>query len=250
VPQKITAVTFDLWNTIYSGEIGDTDKVKPRRMAALHAALAECGLRVTVEQLDEAYATGFDAYLAAWSAGRHYGAREHVLHILGRFGVAPSEEVLRTAAGEIEEASRSATLHLLPGITETVPALAAAGYRLGIISDTSLTPGRILIEYLRADGLLDRFSALTFSDETGFPKPDERMFLRTLATLGSEPSEGIHVGDMPRTDIAGAQAIGMLAVRFTGAVDRSEPPAADYVISDHRELPSLIASAAREPARA
>jgi HAD superfamily hydrolase (TIGR01549 family) len=250
VPQKITAVTFDLWNTIYSGDIGDADKVRPKRMQALAWALARSGVDATPEQLEEAYATGFDAYLAAWSTGEHYGAREQVLHILSRFGAVPSQEVLQEAAWSIEEASRLAHLRLLPGVAETIPALAEAGFSLGIISDTSLTPGRIITDYLRADGLLDHFSALTYSDETGFPKPDRRMFLRTLERLGAQPSAGMHVGDMPRTDIAGARAVGMVAVRFAGGVDNLDPPEADFVIRDHRELPAVIASVAREPARA
>jgi len=111
------------------------------------------------------------------------------------------------AAHEIEESSVQAPLELLPGVRETIPALARAGYKLGIISDTSLTPGRLLMQFLQADGLLAHFSALTFSDVTGYTKPDPRMFRATLAEMGATPGEAAHIGDTPRTDIAGAQAI-------------------------------------------
>jgi HAD superfamily hydrolase (TIGR01549 family) len=248
--RKIAAITFDLWNTLYSGEIGAADKVRPKRVAAVGQALAESGVAVTDEQLKEVYSSGYDAYLAAWSQGRHYGAREQVLHILSRFGVNPREDVLTRAAWAIEEASRLSQLTLLPGVVETIPWLSQTGIRLGIISDTSLTPGRILVEYLQADGLLDYFSALTFSDETGFPKPDPRMFTRTLDALGVAASNSAHVGDMPRTDVAGAKAAGMLAIRCAAAVDHPEPPEADFVIKDHRELPGILTSVAQEPAPA
>jgi hypothetical protein len=40
--------------------------------------------------------------------------------------------------------------------------------------------------------------------------------------------------------VAGAQAVGMEAIRFAAADDRREPPEADLVIFDHRELLSLV----------
>jgi FMN phosphatase YigB (HAD superfamily) len=187
--------------------------------------------------------------MAAWTSGRHFGAREQVLHLLAYFGVTPAriepEAVIRTARA-IEDAARLAPPNLLPGAREAVPALAAAGYRLGLISDTSLTPGRVLRHFLEQDGLAEYFAALTFSDETGFPKPDPRMFELTLARLGTQPDppplahEAVHIGDTPRTDIAGAQALGMLTVRYAAVNDHCEPPAADFVIRDHRELLPLL----------
>ena len=77
-------------------------------------------------------------------------------------------------------------LPLVAGVAETIPLLGAAGYKLGLISDTSLTPGRVLKEFMQSDGLLEHFSVLTFSDETGYRKPDPRMFLRTLDGLESD----------------------------------------------------------------
>ena len=160
-----------------------------------------------------------------------------------RFEVVPGpedQELLAETALEIEEASLLAPLQPLPGVLETVPALTSAGYRLGLISDTSLTPGRILKKLLAGDGLLSHFEALTFSDETGYTKPDPRMFQQTLAPLGAKPAEAAHVGDTPRTDIAGAKNLGMVAIRCAGAVDHPEPPDADFVIKDHREIPDIL----------
>jgi putative hydrolase of the HAD superfamily len=158
------------------------------------------------------------------------------------FRVAAPEDAVAKTAAEIEDASLLAPLQLLPGVKETVPRLAEAGYRLGIISDTSLTPGRLLVHFLEADGLLQHFEALTFSDLTGYTKPDRRMFESTLAQLRATTTEAAHVGDTPRTDIAGAQALGMLSIRCAAAVDHREPPAAHYVVRDHRELPGILAS--------
>jgi HAD superfamily hydrolase (TIGR01549 family) len=219
------------------------DKVRYRRLEALRQMLASCGLNPSGEDLQTAYMAGFDAYLAAWTAGRHFGAPEQVRFILGYFAAdeaAVPDGLLARTIVDIEDASLLAPLEPLPGVRETIPALAAAGYRLAIISDTSLTPGRLLRRFLADDGFLDSFSVLTFSDETGYPKPDRRMFADTLAALGAQPAEAAHIGDTPRTDIAGAQAVGMTTIRCAGAVDHSDPPEADFVISDHREIPGIL----------
>ncbi|HEX2863222.1 MAG TPA: HAD family hydrolase, partial [Deinococcales bacterium] len=114
---------------------------------------------------------------------------------------------------------------------------------LGIVCDAATTPGRILRELLAADGLLGFFvpEALSFSDETGHCKPRPQAFQRALDGLGLPPAQVAHVGDIPRTDIAGARAAGLKAVRFAGVDDRTEDPQADAVVRDHRELLPLLA---------
>lgn len=233
----IKAITFDFWNTLYAEPLdGSAESSRAERMAAIRDALAACGLAPADDELLAAWRSGFTAYLKAWQEGRHFGAFEQVLHMLRRFGAAPLDGIVGQTARRIEESGANANLQLQPGAAEVIPALAAAGIKLGLISDTGLTPGRILLGFLKRDGLLTHFSSLTFSDETGFPKPDPRMFHGTLAPLGVLPTEAAHVGDTPRTDIAGAQAVGMRTIRFAAAHDTAEPPAADYVIYDHRDL--------------
>lgn len=209
----------------------------------MQALLLSVGVRPTEAELQEVYRSSFEAYMRAWEEGRHFGAREQVHYFLNHFGIDPAsvgEEAVAHTVWEIEEASLAADLQLLPGVRETLPRLAEAGLKLGIISDTSLTPGRILRQYLERDGLLQFFTTLTFSDETGYPKPDPRMFTRTLDQLGALPATAAHVGDTPRTDIAGAKALGMTAIRCAGAIDHTEPPPADFVIHDHREIPGIL----------
>jgi putative hydrolase of the HAD superfamily len=238
-------LTFDLWNTLYEAAGVMTDLPRTRRVQILAELLSSRDVNASDKELRTAYRAGFDAYVAAWTTGRHFGAREDAAFILDYFRARPaateaeSEEFERVVVA-MEDASYLAPPNLLPGVRETIPQLAVEGYRLGIISDTSLTPGRVLKDFLRNDGLLDCFSVLTFSDETGFPKPDPRMFELTLAGLGARPAEAAHVGDTPRTDIAGAQALGMTTIRCAGAVDQDGGPEADFVIRDHREIPGIL----------
>ncbi len=91
--------------------------------------------------------------------------------------------------------------------------------------------------------MLDRFAAWAFSDETGWFKPAPEAFEPALRALGvTDPTRVAHVGDNRRTDVAGALALGMTAVRYTGF--RDDPPEAGpeatLVLNDHRELPALL----------
>ncbi len=236
-------MTFDFWNTLYSADGGTWTEVAPYRMGALRDLLAAAGKHPSDTELDRVYRSGFDAYMQSWTNGCHFGAREQAHYFLGQFGVAPDDvdpEAIERAVIAVEESARRGRLPLVAGAAEVIPRLSEAGYKLGLISDTSLTPGRILKEFMRDDGLLEHFSFLTFSDETGYCKPDSRMFLRTLEGLGSGVARAAHVGDTPRTDIAGAQAVGMIAVRCAAVNDDTEEPAAHYVIRDHRELLPIL----------
>ncbi len=254
MPKRITTLTFDLWNTLYSatsvvgedaegGNAGGT--ARERRLELIVQILASRGVHPSDDEIQQAYHAGFDAYMTAWTGGRHFGSREDVTFILEYFhapeaGTAAEREEFERTVLAMEDASYLSPPALLAGVRETIPSLALEGYRLGLISDTSLTPGRVLRDFLKKDGLLDCFSTLTFSDETGFPKPDPRMFEVTLAGLGSRPAEAAHVGDTPRTDIAGAQAVGMTTIRCAGAADNPGPPEADFVITDHREILAIL----------
>lgn len=238
----IDGVTFDFWNTLYTDAHLEPDEgSRALRLAVLSEAVEACGGSSDVEALKQAQHGSFDSYLDAWRDGRHYGAPEHVLYVLEQFGLEPCDGVVERAALRIEELGAQVRLRLLPGAAEAIPRLAADGVKIGLISDTGLTPGRILVGFLERDGLLDHFSSLTFSDETGYPKPDPRMFEKTLVEMGVLPEHALHVGDTPRTDIAGALDMGMRAVRFAAVNDHEDPPSAHAVIRDHRELLPLIA---------
>ena len=72
-------------------------------------------------------------------------------------------------------------------------------------------------------GLLRFFDHWSFSDEVGCFKPFPPIFEHAMAGLGvDDPGAIAHVGDGRRTDVAGALAMGMIAVRATWFADR--PP--------------------------
>jgi putative hydrolase of the HAD superfamily len=129
---------------------------------------------------------------------------------------------------------------LIDGVAEVLPRLAQR-YRLALICDTGLTPGRMLSQWMETNGILQYFNHLTFSDELGVSKPHPRAFLSTLESLGVAPQAAVHIGDNPRTDVAGAQGAGMRAILLQGPHQWPESEVqADAVIAGYDELEPLL----------
>jgi putative hydrolase of the HAD superfamily len=80
-----------------------------------------------------------------------------------------------------------------------------------------------------------------FSDEVGVPKPDAAIFRAALDALGVPPEKALHVGDLRRTDVAGARDLAMRSVRIRASHDDLSPlPDADFVVDSHAVLRRLL----------
>jgi putative hydrolase of the HAD superfamily len=136
-----------------------------------------------------------------------------------------------------------AEIAALEGARETLEWLAAAGLRRALVCDTGFTPGRVVRQLLDRTGLLDLLEVLAFSDEVGVPKPEARIFEHALGPLATLPAAALHVGDLRRTDIAGARRLGMRTVRIRDHFDDpSEHLEADHVADSHAHLRELLAA--------
>ena len=117
--------------------------------------------------------------------------------------------------------------------------LASRGVALGIVSNTGRTPGVILRRVLERHDLLRHFTAISYSDEVGYRKPDGEIFRRTLAELGFDAGEAAHVGDNPIADVRGAQSVGMRGVHYATA-GRQGASHADLIVADLGDLVSRL----------
>lgn len=232
----LRALTFDFWGTLYQNASAQAE-----RLAILGQALAQAGQMRSIEQLEAAYQQGWDYFEHVWrQEHRPVVVGEWLEVMLRSLEATLPPDVRQSLYRPIEEALLQAPPLPVPGVTEVLPRLAAR-FRLGLISDVGLTPGRVLREILRRDGLLGHFRVLTFSDESGVTKPAPEAFLRTLAGLGVTPAEAAHIGDLPETDIAGARGVGMKAILFLGVSHREDGRGlADAVFVGYGELEGVL----------
>jgi HAD superfamily hydrolase (TIGR01549 family) len=65
---------------------------------------------------------------------------------------------------------------------------------------------------LEQTGLAEHFSVVVISGELGIGKPDPRVFLQTVESLGVKPHQAVMVGDSWERDIEGALSAGLGAI--------------------------------------
>jgi putative hydrolase of the HAD superfamily len=244
----IKAVTFDLWDTIVHD---DSDEPK-RKAQGLRAKKAE-RRHLVWEALNRQAPIDSDkvtlAYDVADAAFNLVWHDQHVTWcIADRLRV-----VLKGLGRSLPEAefARLVQLHEdmevtiapdpIPGIAEALAALKERGYKLCIVSDAIVSPGRCLRRLLANYDLERYFDGFAFSDEVGYSKPHRAMFDSAARQMGVAIEEMVHIGDRDHNDVKGPQALGMKAVLFTAtrAADKDRT-SADAVCERHADLPDII----------
>ena len=142
----IRAVTFDFWQTLADDTAEGIAAQRRLRLDALHAALAESGLRLDAAAVEAGYERS-QALLESrfWDLHRDPGFAEQVGLVLDC--VAPGAAT-RVVGATLEALLRGYAEPVLarppalcPGAAEAVQGLAARGIALGIVSNTGRTPG-------------------------------------------------------------------------------------------------------------
>ena len=235
----LRAVTFDFWSTLFVDSRGR--EREQLRGALLEDALLAAGHTVSGEQLAAGLSAAWDHFDVVWSSEhRTPPCAELVDAILSTLRVRLAEEALALLVERFERLVLEVPPEPMPGAVYTMPLLADR-FRLAVICDTGYSPGSVLRQLLDKHGLLGYFEYTYFSNEHGVSKPDTRAFLHVLEELDVRPSEAAHVGDIQRTDIAGAQAAGMSAVHFVGANNKDVAHStADVIVSHFEELPRAL----------
>lgn len=99
-------------------------------------------------------------------------------------------------------------LHVYPDTVPVLEWLKEEGLRLAVVTSGPKYQ-RLKLELA---GLLDYFDVVVTRDDVGMVKPEPRIFLYALESLGVEPKEAIIVGDSLWQDIYGGKNVGMKTV--------------------------------------
>ncbi len=237
--EQLTAVTFDFWGTLFEIHDGNAEvrRRHVREFVGRHRS------ELSAEVVDAAFQAGVAVQTAHWKEARHFGPDAVIDHVLAELALEAPPEVRAELRALVEDPDPALDLRPISGVAAALADLRARGIRLGVVSDAGLMVGRVLRGRLARADLLRHFEpgALAFSDEVGVTKPRPEIFRRALDALDARPAEAAHVGDLRFTDIAGAKALGMRAVRFRGyRDDEGEGPEGDAVIDDYRDLPAAL----------
>ena len=237
----LRALTIDFWNTMVVARTGG-ERRQAQRMTHLVDLVRAGRPEATEAEIHEAYRAALARYDAAWRKEHHTPRTSSLVRCIWK---ALALEIEEERHDETVALFEDGLLHGAPdfadGLEEAL-AWASAHYRLGIVSDTMFSPGRVIRQLLNERGVLRYFDAFVFSDETGFSKPDPRAFALAADTLGVAPGEIAHIGDLRRTDVRGAQDAGATALLFTHIHhDETGGPEPDAVLPHWQALPDVLA---------
>lgn len=233
----ISAVTFDFWNTLY--ELPVKGSASKERMLKFMKIFEEAGTRVTPDELRSVLEQ-------CWTYADHCQRAEeyditpsgHVDYILKHLKIKASPELWQTVYYAYTRALENNPPVVREGVGETLPKLASS-CKLAVICNTGGTPGVILREFMKRDGILGYFNFLVFSDEVRWAKPNINIFQHTLANINCNPEQAAHIGDDPITDVIGAKRAGMKAVWL--APHAAAPlPECDYHVRNVSELLTIV----------
>lgn len=231
------AITYDLWNTIFQNHF-----YNQHRFDFFIDFLNNKGLSLSEEKIRFGFKNNF--YLAGINIEdinyRHITTKERVKNLLNYLEL----DLTSTEVNVLIEGFESIMLEDPPPLKKNVRNTlkkTSETHKIGLISNTGITPGKIIECVFKEYEILQYFDILTYSDEVGVYKPHPKIFEVALKGLKTKPEETIHVGDIIETDIKGAKAFGMKAVWIGDLRNKkSETISPDFTIKDLYEIVDIL----------
>lgn len=243
----VETVIFDLGGTLieYAGKYEHWPELETPGFAAAYATLSQNGR--ALPPFESFRQAGFTHLPRMWQAATRQEANLQVHALLGEaladLGVNSfTNGDLLTAARAYGVAIQQQAW-LIEGAVEAVTAVKAAGYKVGLVSNT-MFPGEMHRADMGRFGLLDHFDVTLFSADVNKWKPNADPFLHVLDELEMGAETAVYVGDDPASDIVGGRAAGMRTVYFPSSQRFPQPDGVqpDGKISSLTDLLPLLKS--------
>jgi putative hydrolase of the HAD superfamily len=211
----IDAVLFDLGDTIIDWGVGRREaeiffrqgaKLSYEHLRARHIA----NLPPYHRYFNIHYSMMRRKYIWSKLSGRDFSYLTVITRAAHKLGMTLSTtDVQQLASIWYQPINLASTID--PGVDGMLRLLRDAGTKLGIVSNT-LVPPHCLDDHLAAEGLLHYFPVRVYSSQVRFRKPHPRIFEIALEKIGVPANRTLFIGDLLKTDIAGAKKMGMRAI--------------------------------------
>ena len=240
----IDTVTFDLWLTLIIDNRDLGRARTQRRLEGAMEALTDAGYEFDLERLREAYRSCFRACRVIHQDEKDVTFDEQVNMFIDFIDDGLSKRLDTSIVERISYWYAESFFDYPPPVDPEalgcLEELSRQGYKLGMISNTGMTPGRLFRRYLAQHNLLDFFQVLTFSDEVKLSKPSVEMFHMTLDALGTTPDRAVHLGDHIANDIYGGNKAGMWTALLRDAEGQERIAEAHLNVQSLAEFPQAL----------
>jgi len=231
----IQAVTFDLWNTIFENKF-----YAEMRLHWFIQFLSKNGIFQSNKDIKNAFKVSFQFPKRNFEDNNHIYTEDRILKMLKTLKIDLSKKQKAIIKREFEEVMLNDPPSLKKGAKKTLEEL-YSDYKIGLISNTGITPGRIIVKIFQEYDILQYFQVKIFSDEIGYYKPHPIIFNTALKKLECAPHNVIHIGDLLETDIKGAKDCNMYTIWFNDSKSaKLENIQPDYEIHEICEVLQII----------
>ena len=231
----IKAITFDLWNTIFTNRF-----YTEVRLNWFSQFLNERDISHSLIDIINAFNLAFHFPERNFDENSHIYTEDQIIQMLKVLKMDFSKNDKELIKNKFEAVMLDDPPSLKKGVKRTLEELSST-YKIGLISNTGITPGRIIIEVFKGYNILQYFQVKIFSDEIGYYKPHPILFKTALKKLKCDPKDAVHIGDILETDIKGAKECNMYAIWFNDSfsqnVKKIKP---DYEIQEISEAIPII----------
>ena len=201
MPETVTCLSFDIWNTLLRG---NKEFTRPR-LALIFELLGYPEL--DIEALRDAYLESshyFDDLSEKTGLDFAIAPRiERMTSTLDLSVVLPGPEAfaaIQRQVGELRLESRFAPGLTEPDLLETLTLLRASGYRLGLLSNTGMDDRSVMEPTLKQLGIWELCDIALFSSDSGLAKPSPEFFHQMVDEFGVAASAVLHIGDNVNAD--------------------------------------------------
>lgn len=210
--KRIRAILFDLGDTLVDFGRVDIEKMFHEGARLAHNYLLDGGFSVPAFRAyhrRNLMAIRINVLIAAVTR-REFNSRNTMENICKKMNLnLNSEQLLELCRLWYEPLRQRAAVE--SGTREMLKQFLADGIKLAVVSNTFI-PGEVLDYHLRTEDMLHLLPIRIYSCDTGFKKPNRKIFQLALAKAQIEPHNAIFVGDTPKTDICGATRMGIISV--------------------------------------
>jgi len=231
-------ISFDFWNTLYGN--GDEPERHYRRVNYFYKIVSTY-IKTDINTIEKALRASTKYFVYEWQNNyRTPTASERILYMADILSV------------KLKNTDLEKTTDFFGKLIFTVPPVTnpinldivrqlATNYPLGLISDTGYISGKYIRQFLTDQNMLTSFTSLLFSDEHPHCKPHSSLFKLTCDKLKIDCSRLIHIGDLEKTDVKGANDVGGIGIKYTGWHNNpAEKSLAKYIINDYQTLSRTI----------
>lgn len=238
----IEAVVFDLGGTLieYAGEYEHWPEMETPGFTAVYDHLTQHNVKLP--EFNQFRDCGFALLPTRWQQAvkqeRNLTVVNLLSDILTQLNVqTPTNGLLNEASRRYQQAIQDQAT-VLPNAAQTMQQVKAAGYKIGLLSNTMFSGAAHKADLAKFE-LLDYFDNLLFSGDVGKWKPNADPFLQLLDEMGVRGETAVYVGDDPASDVIGGQSAGMKTV-YVKSTQRFCKPTGVKPDAEINELAELI----------